>query len=428
MNGRRVQANLAFFAVLTLALGGWAVGTVFPGLVSRPYTISAEFASAPGLRPEAEVSYLGVRIGRIREVRLETERHRVVVVLAIDRGVRVPARLRAAAARGSAVGEPHVELSPVPGAEGGPRMGQGGVIPIDRTSVPVSYRTVFGEAIDALKAIDPEATRTIVHELALGLEGRDQSLRDLVEGADRLTAAFATRSPELRQLITDLSALTRTLAAHKDDVAATVDGSAALLSSLTSVRDELAETARTGPGFAARLARLLARTRDTTPCAVAALDGLLADVAAPARLDGLSDLLLMADDVRALLSDIITIEGGGPTLNLAFIMETRKIAPLEHRHQRPQLQPGPVPSCPDGSFPGPRTPPAAAPVPAPGDGPVPEPNGTSVPHGTPTGQAARPPSDGSPSWPVHLPPALALLVLGGAAVRFVHVLRRRHDR
>src|SRR5690606_3845523 len=112
--------------------------------------------------------------------------------LDIDRDVRIPRGVTAAAARKSAVGEPVVELTPKPGRAAGPMMPTDGSarIPLEDTSVPPSYGELFEAVNDTLEAVDPEAAGGVLRELAEGWAGRQDSLRQIIAGTDRLTGTF----------------------------------------------------------------------------------------------------------------------------------------------------------------------------------------------------------------------------------------------
>lgn len=86
---RRLTINLVVFGVLAAVMVVWAFNNVIRfDFIDRPYNITVEFESSPGLHPNFEVDYLGLRIGKIDSVRLE--RNKVVVKLDIERGVKIP--------------------------------------------------------------------------------------------------------------------------------------------------------------------------------------------------------------------------------------------------------------------------------------------------------------------------------------------------
>jgi phospholipid/cholesterol/gamma-HCH transport system substrate-binding protein len=238
---RRIVINLIAFAILGVILAVWAVSNVISfDYLDKPYRVTAAFATSPGLSPDFEVTYLGHKVGAIDSVKLR--KGHVDVVMRIERDVELPSPLSAAVRRKSAVGEPYVDLtrrepSGVQPAEGaGGRLREGDRIPLEHTSVPLSYTDLF-EAVDQLvKAIEPADLRTVLHEFATGLEGRDRSIRDFVRGMDQLTADFAAKGELLEAALVELSRFTHTVAGHTRAIGSGFDNLAAIGAGLTDAR------------------------------------------------------------------------------------------------------------------------------------------------------------------------------------------------
>lgn len=415
MNGSRILINVAVFVTLAVVMTIWALRNVITfDFVERPYTVTAEFASSPGLHPDFEVAYLGIRVGKIKSIRLDAPGHKVVAELSIDRGVTIPEQVQAAAGRKSAVGEPYVDLAPLPGADLSKPMKEGGKIPLANTSVPVAYGDLFGKLINSLKAIDPASTKTIVHELAEGWEGREDSLRQIIDGTDQITTAFAERSDLIDGLTDDLSALTHTLATHKDGIGSSIDNTAALVGPLASLRAEIKELLNTAPGFTSRLAQVVEESEGNLGCSIEALGSTLSVVGGKDQVGDLRDTLRMADVLQAALADVIKPTSQGNVLNLAFIIKTKARAPLEYKKPLAQPKVGAIPKCANASVDpfkgGPRTVAkddrkneAAA-----------KPGVRATESAAPTAAVRNVADDGPsgpPGWLVYVPPVLALLVL-----------------
>lgn len=123
----RIYLNLGVFAVLGVVMTVWAFSTIIRlDAIERPYRVSAEFVSSPGLIRGFDVAYLGVRVGKIGDVRLAPGK--IVVGLDIDRGIRLPKGATAEVRRKSAIGEPYVELSPPATGVTGPTLAAGDTI------------------------------------------------------------------------------------------------------------------------------------------------------------------------------------------------------------------------------------------------------------------------------------------------------------
>ncbi|MCD0449520.1 MCE family protein [Actinocorallia sp. API 0066] len=265
----RILVNLVSFAVLGVVLVVWALTSIVSvDALRRPFTVEAEFQSSPGLRTDLEVAYLGVRVGSVDTVRLAAGK--VVVAMHLDRGVRVPSNSGAAVLRKSAIGEPYIEISPPPSAPARP-LRQGDVIPLDRTEVAVEYKRLFDGAGDLLKAVEPDDARTLVHELAVGLQGRDTTLRDLIGDAHQLTGTLADNAEVLDRLAVELTALTGVLADGGPQLAGGLDGLAAFSQALADRRTELDGILAAGPAFLGQVEALLNRSRPGLSCLLTAL-------------------------------------------------------------------------------------------------------------------------------------------------------------
>ena len=101
--------------LLVAAVGTSIVGSQYVGLDrvlwNRPYTVTLTMQSTGGIFENAEVTYRGVAVGRVRS--LDLVDGGVSVSLAVDRGERVPADVEAVVANRSAIGEQFVDLQPL---------------------------------------------------------------------------------------------------------------------------------------------------------------------------------------------------------------------------------------------------------------------------------------------------------------------------
>ncbi len=127
--GRLLRILLA----LAVVAAGVLVSLQFLG-GTPTYALTAVFSRAPGLFPGAAVDVLGVKVGTVTSVR--NAGSQVIVGLQITNGQRIPAAAAASLRTPDLLGEPDIDLTP--GYVTGPALTPGAVIPLSRTSEPVS--------------------------------------------------------------------------------------------------------------------------------------------------------------------------------------------------------------------------------------------------------------------------------------------------
>lgn len=421
---RRLTINLAVFAGLAVVMVWWAFQNVVRfDFIDRPYHITVEFESSPGLHPNFEVDYLGLRVGKIDSVKLEKDK--VVVKLDIDRGVKIPQGVKAAAARKSAVGEPVVELTPGPGKADAPPMEPGSVIPVKQTTVPPKYGDLFGAVIDTLKAINPDDARTLTHELAEGWSGREGSLRQIINGSDDLTKTFADNTELLDGLTRDLGRITHVLNQNRGSLGAGIDNLAALTQALAQVRGQLAELRDRGPGMLDTVNDLLEETTPDFGCTVDMLGTLGISRFNPNYLNDLSDTLRYAPALKVVLDNVIGRDQGKPVLNVVFQVTLKAKATLEYKYPLPQPRVNKALTCPGGRTPAPtEQKPYRAKNPGetiPTHDPALDRQNVQAKKAANNGDDS---SGGPPAWLVYVPPVIALMVLIRVMMGSVPVVSR----
>jgi virulence factor Mce-like protein len=206
-----------------LVLGVLAVGTAAAlwWLVPRPgRTITAYLTSAVGVYPDNSVLILGVPVGRIATV---APQGRVVkVVMIIDRSVEVPAGASAVVIAPSLVAGRSIQLAPA--YTGGPTMPDGGVIPVQRTAVPLGIDDLARAANDMATMLGPTganrngALSDALDVAAANLRGNGQAINDTIGNVAALSQTLAGSRKELFATVTQLQSFVSTLAANDAQV------------------------------------------------------------------------------------------------------------------------------------------------------------------------------------------------------------------
>ncbi|MET7622314.1 MlaD family protein [Streptomyces sp. NPDC005408] len=207
---RTVKAQLLAFATVT-AVGVSYVGARYTGLADllfdRGYTVRADFAESGGVFPGAEVTYRGVPVGRVGELRLSGSSG-VSVALDIEDGARIPADTLAVVANRSAVGEQYVDLQPRD--SGGPYLRDGSVIARGDTRVPLPTTDVVLSLDRLVNSVGKEDLRITVDELGKAFAGTGPHLSRLVDSGNNLVESASGSLPETVSLIEDSRTVLKT--------------------------------------------------------------------------------------------------------------------------------------------------------------------------------------------------------------------------
>jgi len=197
------KQSAAVLAVLVLA-GGTAL-TACAG--SSGYHVTALFPSAEGLFPGNAVDVLGVSRGTVTSV--TPEAGRVIVGMDLNSSQPLPALVHASLTNPQLLGEPSIELAP--GYTGGPKLADGAIIPMSRTSVPESIDQLLRDLQSALGRVDAPSLGGLVSNLAQDLRGQGQNLNQLIAGAAGTLQVLADKGTQLGQLNGSLAQITATL-------------------------------------------------------------------------------------------------------------------------------------------------------------------------------------------------------------------------
>ena len=269
---RRVAINLIAFVGVFVLMLWWAVNNIISfEFIDRPYEISGEFAATVGVAENAEVAYLGVNYGAVRSV--ESVDGMVRISMSIDRDKQIPAGSRARIFRKSAIGEPYIDFEPPDGySDGGPYLEPGDVVPIERTTVPLEFSELLRSASRVLGSVEPEATRTLIHELAVALDGRGEALRDLTVDSDALLATFAERADLLDSLSANSTRLTRTVTERRGALSSAISDLAAVGESLRDVEPDTRILLDRGSELLRTTADLVGDVKQDLDCVLSDLD------------------------------------------------------------------------------------------------------------------------------------------------------------
>ncbi len=265
-----VKVRLIVFVLLS-ATGLTYAGANYVGFLDPfldpDYTITAQLDRSGGLYEGADVTYRGVPIGEVRELRVASGGTRAV--LSIDEDWQVPANTRAEVHNQSAVGEQYLDLQPQ--SRGEPYLHDGSLIPNSRTSTPVPESELLLNIDQLVRSIDPDNLATVLDELGKAFKGTGPDLQRLIDSADALTRAGTRNLPQTTRLLEDAQTVLRTQNQQAGHIKSFARNLADLTETLRSSDRDIRTVIEDGSGAARQLNALLSSVEPTLPILLANL-------------------------------------------------------------------------------------------------------------------------------------------------------------
>lgn len=209
----RAHPRMVIATVLVLMLGAGGV-VALQGLqrITRN-TVVGYFDNSSGLYPGDEVRIRGVRVGEV--VKIEPQPLRSKITFWFDRKYKVPAEVKAAILSPQLVTGRAIQLTPP--YTGGPTMGNGAVIPQNRTVVPVEWDDIRAELVrltELLKPTEPGGVSTLgeaINTAADNLRGQGSSIRNTIIKLSQAVSVLGDHSDDIFSTVRNLSTLVSAL-------------------------------------------------------------------------------------------------------------------------------------------------------------------------------------------------------------------------
>ncbi len=187
--------------VLVALVGVSYVSANYVGLFRSSSTVvTMQLADSGGIFSNAEVTYRGVTIGRVGQLRLTADGVEVDLELNAD-APRVPAATEAVVANRSAVGEQYVDLRPR--TDSGPYLEAGSVIPRSATKTPPPVDGLLTNLDAFATSVPTDSLKVVVDELHTAFNGTGGDLQVLIDNTAAFTAAAREHLPQTTQLLKD---------------------------------------------------------------------------------------------------------------------------------------------------------------------------------------------------------------------------------
>jgi phospholipid/cholesterol/gamma-HCH transport system substrate-binding protein len=255
----RTKKQLLIFVLITL-IGVSYVGARYARLdrliLDTDYNVSAKFVDSGGIFTGAEVTYRGVRIGQVSEMKLT--RDGVDVVMSIDNSNdKIPSSAKAVVGNKSAVGEQYIELQPK--TDSGPYLKGGSTIPASDTEIPIPTTELLTSIDDMVNSVPQGDLRTVISELGSAFKGTGTSLAQiidtsnafikeadrnfdvttsLIEDSNTVLQTQSDKSSAIRSFATNLSLFSGTLADSDADLRKLIDNGGATADQLRTFLED----------------------------------------------------------------------------------------------------------------------------------------------------------------------------------------------
>ena len=242
-----VAMVVVFAAACLFGLGWIALNMGLHGPWSNEFALNAEFASANGLVPQAEVRVSGVHVGTVLTI-TDSSDGGALVKMALQPNIRLRQDTRAVIRPKTLLGEKFVELvRPQSSAE--PYLQSEATIPKAQTGQAIE----IDDILNAMDAPTRQAMSESFRQLGVALDGRQQDLSAALGPLDStmtnlrpLARVGESRAKELDRILTNLNTIMQALADEQDQLGHLVDSGDTVMSGIAARDRALAGTVRNG--------------------------------------------------------------------------------------------------------------------------------------------------------------------------------------
>jgi phospholipid/cholesterol/gamma-HCH transport system substrate-binding protein len=310
--GRSVLLRLLAFVLVSVA-GVSYVAVRYAGLghlLGSSYVVHADFPDSGGIFTGAEVTYRGVKVGRVGPLRLLDDGVRVELVVDSD-APPIPVDAVAVVADRSAVGEQYVDLQPA--GSGGPYLEDGSILPASRNRLPIATETLLLNLDRVVRSVDDANLSTVIDQLGVAFAGRGPDLQRLLDSGSALLSAVRAALPETLRLIEDSRTVLSTQASAGSAIRSWARDLRLLTAQLRASDPDLRTLLANGPPAATELAELVGENR--TDIGVLTANLLTVGEITVRRLAGVRQLLIA---YPAVVAGGLTVAPGDGTVHFGL--------------------------------------------------------------------------------------------------------------
>ena len=311
---RAVKVRLVAFAILS-AVGIVYITASYLGFIDRVLgrglTVHVTLPSSGGLFEGSEVSYRGVKIGKVKE--MNTSREGVELVLSLEEGTKLPADSPMYVHNLSAVGEQYLDFEPAD--DEGPYVEDGDRLAGDADSLPTDEADLLVSLNDFVGSVDHENLQVTVSELGEMFDDTGEPLQKLLDNGSRFVDEASAHTDETVALLENGQTVLGTQQDNAENITSFSRDLKLLTEALANGDQDLRQVLAGTPGTARELDALLTELEPTLPVLLG--NAVSVNQVAVAHLAGLEQLLVSYPRVIGAGPSGSTADGYGH-VNLQF--------------------------------------------------------------------------------------------------------------
>ncbi len=186
----------------------------------------AQVADAAGLKSGDDVFVAGLKVGKVGSIGLQGDH--VVVDFTVDSDIRLGKDTVAAISTESMLGKRGLSVRPA----GAGDLGDGGVIPLSRTSTPYALTEALGDLATNVGEIDTDAVTEALESFSDSFADAPEELRGALDGVTRLSKSISSRDQKLQDLLKKTNGVTGVLKDRSEQLNALVVDANSLMAKL----------------------------------------------------------------------------------------------------------------------------------------------------------------------------------------------------
>lgn len=267
---RFIRIQLVIFTITSVV----AMGTMVFVYLQAPMllgigriAVTLELPSTGGLYQFSNVTYRGIEVGKVTDVR--PTRSGAVATMSLQTSPRIPADLQADVRSISAVGEQYVDLRPR--TDSGPYLQDGSVITADNASIPQRIGPMLDQMSALVQSIPSGQLGGLLDESYKALNGTGYDLGSLFDSSAQLAADLNGVGDNARALIDDSRPLLDGQAGSVDAIRTWARSLAGITQQVAADDSQVRTILRTGSGAADEASQLLSQVKPTLPILLANL-------------------------------------------------------------------------------------------------------------------------------------------------------------